>query len=650
MTTNTDTEQACDSVAIPDFYPPYEEPFEMLFGCHFDNSIIKRRAYQDDGEEYMQNHRMRSDFDSKMVELGARVCINYVRGLTGAARYANQPATPPFFEIIMYEPYDTTAVRNVAIEVVKKHYPNEDDPIFRFYAGTYDVDFASETPSGNPASSQLPAGGGTKAAASTPALNSLNVTAATPDSAEDRFKLGGEQLNTVYSDARIYDCERTPVFYGREKLYNKDEGVVGMSIGLHTSHRVGTAGPAFFLEELDTNNIIKDCNGNKQLFTITSHHVLVQGTDKLDRQDAEKMHNDPKQKTIVSHLGRADREDTLYHRRRRNDEYERFLTETDKHPRVGSKQFKAKHKTEQIRIKDDRYVYPSVQQQLAEDRLYQLKNVVRAKPIGELYCASGKRNAVFEPVLGQFTNKLDPIAVDYAIVKIYPEAYGRFNNVISSSVPWVEPQRGYPQDFDFLRAHRRILKIDDLRPDEVVINIGRTTLMTFGYVEKQRERVRLKSQNRYTHECSVRSTTPGTAFAFMGDSGGPVINKHGAWVGMITAGKPKNDSDADFATRVTPLQVVVADMAKEFKLKPHLYRPHDDGSDDQLSDQSDSDSDVPAAPSGHGGKVWDKQVAADGSVAYKVRVKGEDKERWIPESAMNSSRTGAVKDYNRLYH
>ena len=46
--------------------------------------------------------------------------------------------------VYRYEHFDDCEkIRNVVLELANKHYPDEDSPIIRFYAGSYDVDFAS---------------------------------------------------------------------------------------------------------------------------------------------------------------------------------------------------------------------------------------------------------------------------------------------------------------------------------------------------------------------------------------------------------------------------------------------------------------------------------------------------------------------------
>lgn len=114
-------------------------------------------------------------------------------------------------------------------------------------------------------------------------------------------------------------------------------------------------------------------------------------------------------------------------------------------------------------------------------------------------------------------------------------------------------------------------------PGSEVMKVGRSTLTTFGFVMDDKVTAYHDHNEEESLEVSVLSTTAGYAFSYMSDSGGPVIDQHGAWVGIVSAGGvSKVDSNrTELCVYVTPMQVVVADMKARFGLVPELHRPQD---------------------------------------------------------------------------
>ncbi|KAF7198286.1 hypothetical protein HII31_00025 [Pseudocercospora fuligena] len=104
---------------VPADHPPYEEPMQLQYGGHFDNSVKHKDAYEDQSPGYFTASRMEDEFEDAMRKIKAVAHISCVTAITSVARLTGGPSTPPYFAITIYEPFDFGEIRDIAFWVIK---------------------------------------------------------------------------------------------------------------------------------------------------------------------------------------------------------------------------------------------------------------------------------------------------------------------------------------------------------------------------------------------------------------------------------------------------------------------------------------------------------------------------------------------------
>lgn len=393
-------------VDIPSWHPPYEEPLQLQYPLHYVYSASLRRLRDNGQAEYDTWKLLKRDFKEEIQSLpGAKVAIEYVQAVTGAARASTEhptPVSPLFFAVIVFQKGSHNIVHDATVILIQRHFPTLDPVIVRYFEGEYAVDFGDKPTS-------------TK----------------TPDSLEKK-RMAGKLPKDTFSKVTMFGPEgsKAKIRYGKEKSCNMDDCITGMSTGMQKGrgkYCSGTCGPAFYLKDTNNKNQhILDENGDKQLFTTTSHHVVSRRKDDkrpqkvvnaaISIQEAEDMRRDPDSVTVAAHMSESDREDTWFDRQRRRNLWDSRIYMINEHPQAGATAFGKLQQDEQQEIVDDRHILGRIEEQAAIDAQCEKANPLREIPFGELYCSSGKSVWVYSSELADWPNEHDKIMVDYAII------------------------------------------------------------------------------------------------------------------------------------------------------------------------------------------------------------------------------------------
>lgn len=393
-----------------------------------------------------------------------------------------------------------------------------------------------------------------------------------------------------------------------------------------------------------------DDDTKPKIFALTSAHVLNATDKRFEEMDVNTAASMTEDRMIVTNLFVRDHAATHLSRKRsylalgaRLGESEALIEEN---PGLGDQFTKYQ---EACRLR------PSLVETMKSDRAHATEYRLEQRPIGRIYLCSGVRIAKFPAeAIAPLEKHQEPFAIDYGFIEIYPEFHDQCINELPTDV-YPRPSE-YPAAMDIMRASWSALDLGVLGtghindPSMTVMKAGRTTGVTFGFVDPTRIKSS-RSKSQETRESTVHPFMSYQTFAAKGDSGAAIINGNGHIVGILSGGKTKTPD-----REILPMQVIRYDLEQRYKLKMTLYRPDGvqrhqpevaggPGPDPEVAGSPDPDSEVAKGPDSEfaegpddpTGDLFEQIPAPADATVLGIRVRsGQDHELRV-----NSSEGGA---------